>query len=80
MLKRVSPSRPRSGGATARARRQGDVAERPLWELPFVTDAERVTVERREPWAVRVGAPTAADPVAVLLDADAAVERVTTRP
>ncbi|MFB6302852.1 MAG: hypothetical protein ABEH78_08340 [Haloferacaceae archaeon] len=54
--------------------------ERPLWELPFVTDAERVTVEARAPWAVRVEAPTAAGPVAVLFDADGAVEAVTTRP
>lgn len=62
------------------AERGVDVNDRPLWELPFVTDAERVAVVDREPWSVRVEAPTPAGAVEVLLDADASVAAVTTRP
>lgn len=61
------------------AERGVNVDERPLWELPFVTDADRVAVREREPWSVRVEAPTPAGPLEVLLDDDAAVESVTAR-
>lgn len=57
-----------------------DVGERSLWELPFVTDADRVAVEGRDPWAVRVEAPTTGGTVDALLGADATVEAVTTYP
>ena len=62
------------------AERGVNVDERPLWELPFVTEADRVTVRERDPWSVRVESPTPAGPLEVVLDDGAAVESVTTRP
>jgi hypothetical protein len=62
------------------AERGVDVGGRPVWELPFVTGADRVAVRGREPWSVRVEAPTPAGPLDVELDEDVAVEAVTTRP
>jgi hypothetical protein len=62
------------------AERGVDVDERPLWGIPFLTEADRVTVRGREPWSVLVEAPTPAGPLEVVLDDAAAVESVTTRP
>lgn len=62
------------------AERGVDVDARPLWELPFVTEAARVTVREREPWSVLVEAPTPGGRLDVLLDDDATVESVTTHP
>lgn len=48
-----------------------------LWELPFVTDPETVTVRDRDPWAVSVTVTTDAGSFTVDLDAEAAVESIT---
>ena len=57
-----------------------DLTSRPLWELPFVVDAERVSVCDRDPWRVRVDAPTPGGTVGVTLDADGRIDSVTLRP
>jgi hypothetical protein len=57
-----------------------DITDMLLWELPFVTDADCVTVEAREPWAVRVDAPESDGLLAVTLGADATVDSVTIDP
>jgi hypothetical protein len=57
-----------------------DVMEEFLWELPFITEGDCVTVRNRDPWAVRVEAPTASGTLAVTLDADASVESLTIEP
>lgn len=57
-----------------------DLTDRYLWELPVLTDAERVTVASREPWRVRVDASSPAGRVAVGLGPDATVESVELRP
>lgn len=57
-----------------------DVDERPLWGLPFVTEADRATVLEREPWSVLVEAPAPAGGFDVLLDDEAGIASVTTRP
>ncbi len=57
-----------------------DVTATHLWGLPIVTDADRVTVRDRDPWAVTVEAPTPGGTVAVTLDADATVDSVTIDP
>jgi len=62
------------------ASRGVDVTERLLWELPFVTDAECLTVRSRDPWEVLVEAPTPAGRIDVTLGADAAVDSITIDP
>jgi hypothetical protein len=62
------------------AARGVDVTDRLLWELPFVVDADRVTVQRRDPWEVLVHAPTPSGSLAVTLDDEAAVDAVTVHP
>ena len=56
-----------------------DVTTHRLWELPFITDAETVTVRSQDPWDVRVETPTATDRLTVTLGDDAAVESITLR-
>jgi hypothetical protein len=59
------------------ATRGVDVTDRFLWELPFVTDAECLTVRTREPWEVRVEAPDPDGALAVTLGPDATVDSIT---
>ena len=51
-----------------------------LWTLPFVTDAEHVTVADRDPWTVLVDAPTPRGTLEATLDADASVCSLTIDP
>ncbi|WP_251329852.1 DUF7351 domain-containing protein [Haloplanus pelagicus] len=62
------------------AMRGVDTTDRFLWELPFVTDPDRLTVRSRDPWEVLVEATTPSGTLAVTLDDDAAVRAITTRP
>jgi hypothetical protein len=57
-----------------------DTTDQFLWEFPFVTDGECVTVESRDPWEVTVEAPTPNGKLAVTLDADATIQSVTLEP
>jgi hypothetical protein len=59
------------------ATRGVDVETDHLWELPFVTEADCVTVRGRDPWEVVVDAPTPTGAVAVTLDGDADVASIT---
>jgi hypothetical protein len=59
------------------ATRGVDVEADPLWGLPFVTEADCVTVRGRDPWDVLVEAPTPTGIVAVTLDGDADVSSIT---
>lgn len=59
------------------ATRGVDVEADPLWELPFVTEADCVAVRERDPWEVLVEAPTPAGTVSVALDGEAAVASIT---
>jgi len=61
------------------AERGVDLRERPLWRLPFFTDAGHVAVEREDPWRVFVEAPTPVGPIEVELDDDVRVASVTVR-
>jgi hypothetical protein len=54
-----------------------DVTTDCLWELPFITDAELVTVQNRDPWEVIVDAPTQSDSLAVRLDDGGSVQSIT---
>jgi predicted nucleic acid-binding Zn-ribbon protein len=62
------------------ATRGVDTRDRFLWALPFVTDADCVTVRERDPWAVLVEAPTPSGTLGVTLDDDATVQSVTIDP
>lgn len=55
-----------------------DTRERHLWTLPFITDEECITIQNREPWEVRVDAPTERGTVGVTVGTDATVQSVTT--
>jgi len=57
-----------------------DITERHLWEMPFVTDADCVTVENRDPWELLVEAPTPGGGIEVTLGADATVQSTTIDP
>jgi hypothetical protein len=59
------------------AMRGVDTSDRFLWELPFVTDTDCITVRNRDPWTVRVDAPTHGETLAVTLDEDATVDSLT---
>lgn len=62
------------------AARGVDVTDEHLWTLPFVTDAEHVTVQDRDPVTVLVEAPTPHGPLHVTLDTDATVDSLTFDP
>lgn len=62
------------------ATRGCDIAERCLWEFPFVTDADHVTVRRRDPWEVLVEAPTPSGTLEVTLDDGGSVRTLTIDP
>jgi hypothetical protein len=59
------------------ATRGVDIEADPLWRLPFVTEADCVTVRGRSPWKVLVEAPTPTGTVAVTLDDEADVASIT---
>ena len=59
------------------ATRGVDVETDHLWELPFVTEADCVTVRGSDPWEVVVDASTPTGTVAVTLDGDADVASIT---
>lgn len=61
----------------ALATRGIDVTDQYLWTLPFITDAECIDVQSRDPWEVQVEAPTDADRLEVTLDENAMVDSVT---
>ena len=64
--------------AVGRLAAQGlDISDHYLWELPFVTDAETITVQHREPWEIHVSVETASGSLTVELTSDATVESVT---
>jgi hypothetical protein len=54
-----------------------DVTTDYLWELPFITDAELMTVQSREPWDILIEVPTQTDSLTVRLDDDASVHSLT---
>lgn len=54
-----------------------DLRERPLWSLPFITDAERVSVMRTDPWEVLVETSASGGTIEVRLDDDVAIQSVT---
>ena len=58
------------------ATRGTDVTTHCLWELPFITDAEAVTVQSQDPWEVHIEVPTRTDSLTVTLGDDAAVESI----
>jgi hypothetical protein len=59
------------------ATRGVDVKTDPLWELPFVTEADCVTVRGRDPWEVLVTAPTLTGTVSVTLDEERDITSIT---
>lgn len=59
------------------AARGVDVGTDLLWELPFVTEADCVTVRERSPWQVVVEAPTPTGTIGVTLDGDTDVASIT---
>jgi hypothetical protein len=54
-----------------------DVTTDCLWELPFITDAELITVQSRDPWEILIEAPTQTDSLTVRLNDDASVHSLT---
>ncbi|MFB6298870.1 MAG: winged helix-turn-helix domain-containing protein [Halobacteriales archaeon] len=54
-----------------------DIRDRPLWSLPFITEADCLTVESADPWTVHVEAPDAGGPIDVALNRDVEIESVT---
>jgi len=63
--------------AGALADRGLDVAERFLWELPFVANGDSVTVRGRDPWEVRIEVPVRDATLTVTLDEAASVASLT---
>jgi DNA-binding transcriptional ArsR family regulator len=57
-----------------------DLSERYLWEFPFVTDADRIAVRDREPWDVRLEAPTPGGSLEVSLDDAGSVRTISIDP
>ncbi len=57
-----------------------DTTDRRLWELPFITDPECVTVRDRDPWEVLVEAPTPRGTLDVTLDENATVHSLAIDP
>lgn len=57
-----------------------DITDQHLWTLPFITDAECLAVQDRDPWEVHVEAPTHNGTLDVTLDADATVHSLTINP
>jgi len=54
-----------------------DVSEHYLWELPFMTDPETLTVHNRDPWAIHVSVETETGSLTVELGPDATVDSIT---
>jgi hypothetical protein len=54
-----------------------DITDHHLWTLPFITDAENVTVQNRDPWDVLVEAPTPHGTLHMRLDANAGLDSIT---
>lgn len=48
-----------------------------LWSLPFITEAEQITLQDRDPWEVLVEAPTRHGSIGVTLDSEANVNSFT---
>jgi hypothetical protein len=53
-----------------------DVRTRPLWSLPFITDADCVSVVSTDPWEVRIETETAGGTLEVRLDETVTVQSV----
>lgn len=54
-----------------------NTTERPLWELPFITEADSVTIQNRDPWEILVEVPTPSGTLGVTLADDVSVQSVT---